>query len=293
MIDLHMHSQESDGSLSPAALAEACARAGLRAAALTDHDTLGGCELFLAACAGQGVRGVAAVELSADFGPGTMHILGYIPAPAIAPLQAGLVRIQESRAARNVAILAALDGLGYPVPAAEVAALAGGGMTGRPHIAGAMVARGYVKDRQEAFARFLAKGCPAYRDRLRLGPQACIQTIRAHGGVAVLAHPFTLRLSENALQVLVEDLTGYGLGGMEVYYPEHSEERRRVYQRIARAYDLVETGGSDYHGALNPAIQLGRGFGNVFVADSVLEQLEARMQTVSRKSIPADGAGVS
>lgn len=286
MIDLHMHSQESDGSLSPIALAQACQRAGLAAAALTDHDTLGGSRAFMAACEQAGIRGVAAVELSADYDPGTMHILGYVPASAIESLHAELEQIQVSRAQRNEEILAVLATLGYPVPAAEVAAFAGSGMTGRPHIAAVMQAHGYVKDRQEAFARFLGKGCPAYRDRFRLEPAACIRKVRAYGGVAVLAHPFTLRLSETALENVVGALTSFGLGGIEVFYPEHNEARRRVYLRIARTYDLVATGGSDFHGALNPANMLGRGFGNVYVADVVLEQLEARMHADWQQPVP-------
>lgn len=277
MIDLHMHSQESDGSLSPTELAEACSRAGLCIAALTDHDTLGGSRTFLQACAAQGIRGIAAVELSAEYGPGTMHILGYVPDGAIAPLQSALEQIQASRAQRNAEILSALQDLGYPLAAEEVAAYAGDGITGRPHIAAAMQEKGYVKNRQDAFERFLRKGCPAYRDRFRFSPQACVDIIRAHGGVAVLAHPFTLSLSERACSALVEELVSYGLGGIEVFYPEHSEDRRRIYHRIAHTFDLVASGGSDFHGALNPSIMLGRGFGNVYVDDSVWAALEARM----------------
>jgi 3',5'-nucleoside bisphosphate phosphatase len=277
MIDLHMHSQESDGSLSPEALAEACQKAGLSLAALTDHDTLGGSRAFIDACTRQGIRGVAAVELSAEYGPGTMHILGYVPDDAIDPFQAALKDVQSSRAERNEEILQVLDGLGVHLTPEDVARQAGEGMTGRPHIAAAMLAKGYVSSRQEAFARYLGKGCPAYRDRFRFSPKACIDMIGSHGGVAVLAHPFTLSLSERACMVLVEELVSYGLAGIEIFYPEHNDDRRRVYHRIAHAFDLVITGGSDFHGALNPSIMLGRGFGNVFVDDSVWDALAARM----------------
>ncbi len=279
MIDLPMHSQESDGSLTPDALAVACRKAGLTAAALTDHDTLGGCHAFLSACQRENIKGIAAVELSADFSPGTMHVLGYLPADAIDAMQPELGRIQSGRKERNREILKALAEINCPVTEEEVASFSTHGMTGRPHIAAAMQARGYVKDRQEAFACFLGKGCPAYRDRYRLAPLACIQMIRKHGGVAVLAHPFTLKLSEKALDTCVGELADAGLQGIEVFYPEHSEERRRIYQRIARTYDLILTGGSDFHGAMNPAIMLGRGFGNVYVDDSVLDALSKCMRT--------------
>ncbi len=277
MIDLHMHSQESDGSLTPESLAKACRKAGLTAAALTDHDTVGGCHAFLAACEQYGIRGIAAVELSADFSPGTMHVLGYIPAASIDALQQELSRIQSSRAERNEKILAILTELGYPVEAAEVANVAGQGVTGRPHIAAAMQAKGYVKSFQEAFVRFLGKGCPAYCDRYRLTPAACVQTIRNHGGVAVLAHPCTMTLSEKQLHACIGELVSFGLQGIEVYYPEHSNDSRRLYQRLANEYGLIQTGGSDFHGDINPAIMLGRGFGNVYVSDDVLDQLLVHM----------------
>lgn len=289
MIDLHMHSQESDGSLTPEDLALACSKAGLTAAALTDHDTLGGCHAFLAACENHNIQGLAAVELSADYEPGTMHILGYFPAASIDTLQGELIRVQSSRAERNQQILSALADLGYPLTEAEVTAFSPHGMMGRPHIAAAMQARGYIKDRQEAFARFLGKGCPAYRDRYRLSPMACVELIQRHGGVAVLAHPFTLHLSEQALTTCVGELAEAGLRGIEVFYPEHSEERRRVYQRIAKTYDLITTGGSDYHGSMNPAIMLGRGFGNVYVSESILAALLARMGSGHNPHLEPDG----
>jgi 3',5'-nucleoside bisphosphate phosphatase len=277
MIDLHMHSRESDGSIMPRALAEACAKAGLTAAALTDHDTLGGCRTFLAGCAEAGLKGLAAVELSAAYNPGTMHILGYIPEQSIEALQLELARIQGSRDQRNQLIIESLGVLGYPVTHEEIAAQAGSGMTGRPHIAAVMLARGYVKSPQEAFTRFLGKGCPAYRERYRLSPSACIATIQRYGGVAVLAHPFTLGVSVDRLAKVLDTLVADGLGGIEVHYPEHNDDRMRLYRRLANERSLIQTGGSDFHGELNPSIQLGRGFGNVHVPDEVFDQLQERL----------------
>ncbi len=278
MIDLHMHSTVSDGSLTPEALAQHCAEAGLSAVALTDHDTMGGCRRFLRACATHGVEGVAAVELSAEYSPGTMHVLGYVPSEAIEGLQAELAQIQDSRALRNARILEALEALGVPVTTDEVQSFAGEGVTGRPHIALAMEQRGYVRSREEAFSRYLGKGCPAYRDRYRLSPPDCVGLINRYGGAAVLAHPFTLRLSHSKMSTLLDGLTEAGLSGVEVLYPEHNEQRRSVYQALARERGLIETGGSDFHGRLNPAIQIGRGFGNVSVPDSVLAALKGCMR---------------
>lgn len=276
-----MHSCESDGSLTPVELANACARAGLSGAALTDHDTLGGCAAFVNECDRLGVRGLAGVELSADFNPGSMHVLGYIPQASIASLQTRLLRVQESRFDRNREILAVLASLGFPVSEDEVIACAGTGMVGRPHIAAMMEQKGYVKDKQDAFRRYLAKGRLAYRDRVRFSPEDCIRIIHRHGGVAVLAHPVSLKLRPEALRLYIEELASYGLDGIEVFYPEHSEAMRRSYRRIAKSLDLIFTGGSDFHGSMNPAIRLGRGFGNVFVDDGIFAQITERMHARS------------
>lgn len=291
MIDLHMHSTMSDGSLSPEALAGACAKADLTAAALTDHDTLAGTRRFLRACEAAGLTGIAGVELSAEFGPGTMHLLGYVPEAAIDPLQAALLRVQESRGERNDQILAALDGLGCHVPQEEVLAIAGDGVVGRPHIAAIMQRHGYVSSREEAFRRYLGKGCPAYRDRYRLSSNACISLLHEHGGVAVLAHPFTLQVSASRLAHLLDDLVADGLDGVEVLYPEHHLERRRLFGRLAQKRGLLETGGSDFHGDLNPAISLGRGFGCLVVPDSMRDALMSRMMGQQARSVVKEEHG--
>ena len=277
MIDLHTHSTCSDGSLSPEALAAAAHEAGLSALALTDHDTTEGVPAFQAACKRVGITGVSGVELSVDFSPGTMHLLGFFVDPANESLQDALRSLREGREIRNRKILKALKTLKMELTWDEVAALAGSDVIGRPHIAQAMMERGYVSNRQDAFKRFLAKGKPAYADRFRLEPQVGVRLVRDAGGVCVLAHPFTLRLTPSKLRACVAELAAMGLQGIEVFYPEHSPERRHQYQRLARAFDLAMTGGSDFHGDANPAIKLGRGFDNVYVSDEILVELRSRI----------------
>jgi len=244
--------------------------------ALTDHDTTAGLARFLAAGAGRSVRCVAGVELSAEHHPGTLHLLGYFIQPDSPALQRGLETLRAGRAERNQEILARLNALGVDLAWEDVLALAGGEVVGRPHFARALIARGRVADKEEAFDRYLARGQPAYVERFRLMPAATLQLIRAAGGVAVLAHPHSLKMGRKELRALVMELCAAGLEGLEVLYPEHAPDEVRQYRALARELNLVPTGGSDFHGVLSPDIQLGRGFGALRVPDDVLPRLEAR-----------------
>ena len=266
----------SDGSFTPEELVVAAVAAKLTAMALTDHDTTAGLPRFLAAAAAASLRGITGVEVSADHHPGALHMLGYLLDPAHAGLQSDLARLCAGRTERNHKILGQLQALGMQLTWAEVHALAGGDVVGRPHFAQALIARGHVKDKDEAFARFLARGRPAYAERFRLSPADSIRMIRAAGGVAVLAHPCSLQLGQNALRALLMELRDAGLEGVEVLHSEHNPGQTRLYQRLANDLGLVATGGSDFHGRLMPDIRLGRGFGGLRVPDEVLAKLEAR-----------------
>jgi hypothetical protein len=276
MIDLHMHSTFSDGSLTPEALVDEAQAAGLSAIALTDHDSTSGVERFVAACARKGLRGIGGVEMSVDVKKGTLHMLGYFVDPSEERLQAVLARIREGRDDRNHEILEKLCSLGMKLAWDEVAAYAGEDVVSRPHFARAMVEKKYVSSTEEAFDRFLGKGKPAYVDRMRLSPVDSVAAIRGAGGVAVLAHPFTLELKDKALETYVGELKVAGLAGIEVYYSEHTPAQQRAYLDLCRRMGLAPAGGSDFHGLINPAIRIGRGFGNLSVPDEILGDLEAR-----------------
>ena len=285
MIDLHTHSTFSDGSLTPEQLVEAACRAGLTAVALTDHDCTDGHPRFLAACDaarrngyrdGRGLVGVPGVEISSDVPHGTLHMLGYFIDRSNADLEAALSYIRDGRAYRNEQILARLNELGLELAWEEVAAYAGEDVVGRPHFAQAMLARGYVGDKQEAFDRYLGKGQKAYVDRFRLTPEDSVKKIVDAGGIAVLAHPFTLDTDAAGLRRVVGELVDLGLGGIEVLYSEHSPEQRRLYAGLADEFNLVATGGTDFHGDINPDVRLGVGFGNLAVPDDVLDRLAER-----------------
>lgn len=277
MIDLHTHSTFSDGSYTPEELLQLALDTGLTAIALTDHDSTNGVPRFLAAAHAKPIKAITGVEISADFHPGTMHILGYFMNPRDPALNEHLAWIRGGREARNQEILHKLNQLGLHLTWQEVASCAGEDVVGRPHFAQALITRGYVSGKDEAFDKYLGRGKPAYANRRRLTPSASINLIRESGGVPVLAHPLTLKLAGRELQRLLFDLRNNGLEGIECYYSEHSPDMEKEYLQIAKKMDLVPTGGSDFHGAMAAEIKLGRGFGQLRIPDEVVPQLEARI----------------
>jgi predicted metal-dependent phosphoesterase TrpH len=279
MIDLHAHTTASDGSLTPRQLVERAARQGVKALAVTDHDTLDGLSEAMAAGTEYSVEIVPGLEISAEFPVGTMHILGYYIALGPTPLQEQLAALRDARDQRNPRIIAKLQSLGYDITLAEVERMAGGNVVGRPHFARVMLEKGYVATPQEAFDRFLAKGAAAYEEKARLEPPAAIAAIKQAGGVAVLAHPYQLRArSEAELESIVAALKEAGLDGMEVIYSRHNATQIEDYRRLATRYDLLITGGSDFHGVTKPDIEVGIGLGNLAVPPELLDAVKRRAQ---------------
>jgi predicted metal-dependent phosphoesterase TrpH len=277
MLDLHFHSTFSDGTETPSQLAARGARLGIRALALTDHDNLRGAPEFLEACRVAGVTGLTGVEISAEVPDGTLHILGYGVDPTHAEFLEHLDRVLDGRAWRNEQILKKLNALGLALTWDEIAACAGEDVVGRPHFAQAMRLRGLVGTTQEAFDRYLAKGMPAYVDRYRLAPADGIRLIRAAGGVAVMAHPYTWVRPTGELEGKLAELQGLGLQGIEAYYPEHASEVTISYLRMAKKLGLLVTGGTDYHGTVHPDLSLGTGRGSFEVPDALLPPLLAAL----------------
>jgi predicted metal-dependent phosphoesterase TrpH len=279
MIDLHIHSTFSDGSETPAELVELALAAGVRALALTDHDNVQGVPAFFAACRQRRLAGLSGVEISAEVPRGTLHILGLGIDPAHRELNEKLGLVLDGRDWRNRQILQKLNALGLALEWDEVAAQAGEDVVGRPHFAQAMIRRGYVAGTQEAFDRYLAKGHPAYVDRFRLSPEEGIRLIRAAGGVAVMAHPFTWEPDAAALEGKLAALREAGLGGIEAHYSDHSPEQTIACLRLARRLGLAVSGGSDYHGGGKDGISLGTGRGNLTVPDRLFDPLVALVTT--------------
>ena len=275
-IDLHAHTTHSDGSATPEELiAQACAK-GARAVAITDHDTVSAIAQARVAAGSAGIEFVPGIEISAEFSPGTMHILGYFIDEQSEQLGAKLDELRQARARRNPQIAERLQALGFDINYDEVAGLAGNQVVGRPHFGRLMIQKGYVATMQEAFDRFLKKDAVAYVPKTRLSPRDSIALIHNAGGVAVLAHPYQLKVSNEETEQLIGDLAELGLDGIEAVYSRHSASERITYTEMAARQGLLVTGGSDYHGSYKPDISIVTGLGDLEVPYELLEALKSR-----------------
>ena len=290
-IDLHIHSRASDGSLAPLDILHLAREAGLAAIALTDHDAIDGAREIASAIGmetGFTVSKpffISGVEISAAPPPrikvsGSFHILGYGFDLDHPELNKSLIVQQAARKNRNPQIIARLNDMGVDISLAEVAAASGSPRIGRPHIAEMMVEKGYARSIDEAFDNYIGKGKPAYVDKPRISVEAAINLIRSAGGIAVLAHPGLLTVAlPGRMSDLIGALAEMGLGGLEVYYPGHDGNQFAAFFELARAHNLVVTGGTDFHGAVNPDIRLGTGRGDFNVPFSVYENLVTRLDS--------------
>jgi predicted metal-dependent phosphoesterase TrpH len=279
VIDLHSHSTMSDGTDTPARVVALAADAGVDALALTDHDTLDHLAEATAAAGERGIRLVAGCELSCEVGdraPGSMHLLVYFVGRGPGPLQDRLVGLRRGRDARNAQILAVLRAGGIDLSPDELAAEAGPGSVGRPSIARLLVRHGHVASIQEAFDTWLARGRPAYVERVRLDPDEAIDLVHQSGGVCSLAHPASLDLDGDDLDGLVGELAAAGLDGLECEYAAYTPEERASFHELADRHGLAPTGGSDYHGENKPGLLVGVGRGDLRVPDDYLDELESR-----------------
>jgi predicted metal-dependent phosphoesterase TrpH len=284
-----MHSTASDGSDAPERLPALAAEAGLSAIALTDHDTTAGLEACEAAAAEQGITFVPGIELSADPASietraarddapssaprGTLHILGYFVRRDDPSLTALQNRLREARAQRNPEMIQKLRELGVAITHEQVQALAEAEQTrapGRPHIAQLLVQKGYVKSVHEAFSRYIGQDGAAYVRKDRLTAGEAIEAIHKAGGLASLAHPVQLELSDDALEHAVARLADLGLDAIEIYHSDHERREVQAFEHLAERFRLCTTGGSDYHGT-RKRIALG----SQHVPLSIYEQLQA------------------
>lgn len=275
MVDLHTHSTASDGTLSPEALVDLAAEKGLTALALTDHDTMAGVPPALARGAACGVHVVPGVELGVEWeGAGTMHILGYFVRYGDPRLEESLAGLRAERRERARRMVARLNELGCVVSFEQVEQIGSGEAIGRPHVARALLESGAVKSLAQAFERYLKRGRPAFVEKEELSPAEGISLLKSSGGIAILAHPATLRLGKKTLARCVEELKEQGLDGLEAFWSGHNAAQVESYTALARRLGLLITGGSDFHGENKPGVELGSGRrGNVQVPDSVLEAL--------------------
>lgn len=277
-VDLHSHSTFSDGSDTPTELIENAARIGLSTLALTDHDTLEGIDEATRAAAVNGVDLIPGTELSLQNKWGGMHLVVLWLGNTEGPLQGRLAELQEGRGSRNQSIVDELTRLGMPVTLSEVEAVAGRGSVGRPHIAEVMVRHGYVPDIKTAFDLWIGNHAPAYAKRKALTPEEGIGLAIDSGAVPILAHPHTLGINRSyEMAEVLDELKSYGLVGLEASYPTYRQHERDGYADLARRFGLIPSGGSDYHGTFKVGLELGIGYGDLVVSESVRDELlEAR-----------------
>ncbi len=291
-VDCHTHSTASDGTDAPADLPRLAVAAGLEGFALTDHDTTAGLKPAAEAAKQVGITFIPGIELSivadpfaeasplAEDGPtdmGSIHLLGYHVRSDSEPLMIIETRLRRTRETRNPQIIEKLAEQGVRIDYQDVLELARAGSeedpsayaVGRPHIAQLLVQRGYVKSIHEAFAQYLGQGGAAYVPRELPTADKAIAAVHAAGGVAVLAHPVHLGLSPADLEHHVARLADLGLDGIETHHPDHEPADSKQLTALAEQFDLLTTGGSDYHGS-RKAIALG----SVVAPDNTLEKLE-------------------
>jgi 3',5'-nucleoside bisphosphate phosphatase len=254
--DLHTHSSASDGDLNPGQLVKLAASKGLTAISLTDHDTLTGIPMALESGSSHAVDVITGVEISAEYEPGMLHILGYFP---VFPdgMEVDLERVQAARRERIPRIVRKLNDLGIMLTEEDIIELAGEAQIGRPHIAKVLLNNGYVRSFDEAFDEYLGKGKKAYVPKEKMTCEKAIGLIRNYRGLPVLAHPYTLHLADAALKSFIKDLRQWGLVGIEVYYPDHTPDDTSRYLHMAQELGLLITGGSDFHGADRKTVSLG------------------------------------
>jgi len=269
-VDLHAHSTASDGSQSPAAAVDAAHKAGLAAFALTDHDTLAGVAEAQRAADAVGLRLVPGVELSVHQDQSEVHLLG-LHIRDVAAMQDRLEQFRDQRRARAEEMVVRLNALGIAVTMDAVLAQSDGGAIGRPHVAKALIAGGFVRDSREAFDRYLAAGKPAYVAKERLEVVDGVRLIHEAGGIAVFAHP-----GQEGRRERIEPLVALGLDGIEVRHPSHSGEDMKRLAALTAHFGLVPSGGSDWHGAM----QGGRVLGAMRVPLDWLDAQDARVALV-------------
>jgi hypothetical protein len=271
LIDLHSHTNESDGSCSPARLVQEAARAGVDVLGITDHDTFAGYDQALPVASAQGVELVCGIELSTKLHDHSVHLLGYfLGNGGLRRFRDWVLEMQVSRRERNVRLAARLQDLGFDITVEEAQAR-GRGMTGRPHFAEIMVEKGYATSYRQAFDDYLDESAKGYVYRHEPRFAEAVARILTSGGIASLAHPVRVK---GDVAALMPELCDAGLNAIEAYHSDHGAAETKLYLRLARRYGLMVTGGSDFHGTPKPEVRLGTGCaGNLHLPDDLLEKL--------------------
>ncbi len=279
MVDLHVHSSKSDGSYTPLELVDYALEKGLTAFALTDHDTTAGIDEAISYAKGKPLEVIPGVELSTEYEGRDIHIVGlYVNqnAPGFADY---IKKFQDSRKLRNEKICEKLKEHGIDITLEELEHEFPGAIITRGLYAKYMLKKGYIKSMQEAFDRYIGDHGPCFVAREKITPEQAVGFIKSAGGLSILAHPPLYRMSRAKLEILVGRLKAAGLDGIEAKYTTYSSTEEREMKEIAAKFDLAISGGSDFHGTTKPKTDLGIGYGNLYIHESVLSHLKSLLDT--------------
>ena len=275
--DLHLHSYYSDGTQSPEYLVIKAKKLGISPIALTDHNTVKGIEEFMTAAKNFEVEAISGIEFSVDYNGKELHLIGLcVKEKYFAEIEELMDEYLRIREQSNRGMVDALRADGYLIDYDEIMRKSGNGYINRAHIAAELVEKGYSTSVRDAFKTFLNKDGPYFRPRKFPNVFEMIEYIRKIGAVSILAHPF-LHFDEVGLRTFLTEAKKHGLDGMETVYTEFSEEQTALAQKIAKEFDLLESGGSDYHGTTKPDVAFGVGFGNLRVPASFADKIKERM----------------
>lgn len=273
-VDLHVHSNASDGSLNPRQVTELAAEAGLASIALTDHDTTGGVPSAVEAGKELGVEVIPGIEVSSVFEEKEIHILGLFIDPEHPCLISALEHFRESRNKRNQEMLRRFEARGIHFTMEELHGGNPNTVITRAHIARALLEQGYGSGLNQIFKKYLSYGGPFCPPKELLPPEDVIRAIITSGGFAALAHPFQYHLGDKKTQALIAGLTDLGMKGLEVYHSSHNQLEIRKLREIALSCHLLPTGGSDFHGSNKPDISIGTGRGGLRVPSLLLDDIK-------------------
>lgn len=282
IIDLHVHSTESDGTLTPEEVVLAAKEAGLSAFALTDHDTASGIAKAAPIALECGIELIPGIELSTQYEIPTtkkqskeVHVVGLYIDPEHPKLLAKTREFRECRDSRNEKIVEALQKEGFDITMEKLVADNPDSVITRANIARYLYQHGMIKSVQEAFDKYIGDGCKCYVGRFKVTPMDAVALIHEAGGIAILAHPLLYGMSTVTLQRLIDDLKAVGLDGIEAIYSSYTTGEEQFVKKLARENNLLISGGSDFHGENKPSTHLGTGKGHLYVPYSVLEAIKA------------------
>lgn len=284
MIDLHTHSTESDGTLTPQELMQLASDSGLSAIALTDHDTVGGLSKAKPIAEKLGIELVPGIELSTDYNGTEVHMLGFYIDDTNPAFLKKLQEFIDSRNLRNEKMAFLLQKEGFSITLADLYHEYPNSVITRAHFARYLVEHNFVKDRDTVFRKYLGDNCRCYVPREKITPFEAIDLIHLGGGLAFFAHPVLCHMNHDRLRFFVRDLKAAGLTGMEAVYSMNSPGDERNMKKLAQEFHLLISGGSDFHGENKPYIHLGTGKGNLKIPDSILTDIKAEKARVSQKS---------